>query len=213
MAEIDLNKLRRAGDPPPEPSPEELRMMENLANEHRELLDAVLAILQTWSHLEGRLSEVLGVAANIPDPIIASEIFFASNNTHTQKKMLDGVISHIRRYHHPSSPLLPEFENIIADWKALRKRYGHLKEFRDAAAHRIISTVAIPDQGQHIVLSYPFQNFGGMVKAWDNDDMLRFTAAKMKEAARESEQLLADVTAFLERLRRHLQVLGAGTPG
>lgn len=213
MAEIDLSKLRKAGDPPLEPSPEEIKVMETLAGEHAAMHEAVLGLLHTWSHLEGELSLILATAASIRDPVVASEIFFASNNTHTQKKMLDGVISHLRRYHHPSSHLLPEFENIVAEWKALRKRYGQLKEYRDAAAHRIISTVAIPDQGQHIVLSYPFQNFGGMIKAWDNDDMLRFTAAKMKEAARESERLLADVTAFLERLRRHLQALGAGTPG
>lgn len=204
------DQIMRKGDPEPPPSPEEMETTVRLGQENAALREAILDLFHRWSFVEGRLCQIFAMAAGINDLFISSQIFFASNSSHTQLKMLDGVLAHLRRYHVPNSPLLPEFEKIMIGWKGCRTQFNQLKEFRDAAAHRHIATVADPDRGQHIVLVPGFQNLAGLMKASDNDTTLRYTSSRMADAVRGVGQLEADLAALLERLRQHLQGLDAG---
>jgi hypothetical protein len=208
----DPSTFVKSGGATPEVSPEERELHQQLVNEHSELRTAIIAILQTWASIDGLLCEVLADATGMRDPVIASHIFFASRSSHTQLKMIEGAISHLRRYHHPTSQLLPELEEINSHWKALRSSYHRLKEYRDAAAHRVIASGVLADGKQRVFLSLPFQDMSGMLKASENETMARFEASEIARATKEAGQLLADAGDFLKRLRRHLQALGLDRP-
>src|SRR5690606_2869301 len=91
----DWSKLRLAGEPPPEPSPEYLQKMEAQAKEHQELRDARLAILDAWNWLENSMVDLLRTVVGTNDPIIASILYFSPHSLRTRTDTISKLVDHL----------------------------------------------------------------------------------------------------------------------
>lgn len=123
----DPSMIRKAGDPEPV-SEADLRDLERLAGEHRAIQDLRLAVIDAWNRLEDGMTEVLRVAACMPDPVAASILYFSPYSFSTRQQMVDRLVEHLV-VHGAKDP------NLLAEWKKISEKLKTPKGARDLAAH------------------------------------------------------------------------------
>lgn len=197
MSALDLSKLRMKGDPPLEPSPEEVKMMETGAKEHQELRDARLAILDAWNWLENSLVEVLRTAVGTPDPIVASVLYFTPHSFRTRLDTIEKIVNHLV----VSGVKDPD---LASDWRKLAEKMRRKRDVRNLASHGHIITYAEPSGKNHALLAPVMNQMDKYLDAYRDSTKPGATLQEVRDAIGVADRLKKDVEAYHARLKTAL---------
>ncbi len=196
---IDWSKLRLAGEPPPEPSPEEIRMMEALAKEHQELRDARLAALDAWNWLDNSLVDVLRTVVGMPDPIVASVLYFTPHSFRTRLDTIGRIINHLV----VSGTKDPD---LASDWQKLAEKMRKKRDVRNLASHGHIITCAEANGRNHALLAPVMMQMDKHLSAYRAGTKPGATLREVRDAVDVAARLRQDVEAYHSRLKTALGV-------
>jgi hypothetical protein len=190
---IDPSMIRMKGDPPPEPSPEEIKMHEALAKEHSDIRDARLAVLDRWNMLEESLASILRTVVGIHDERVASILYFTPHSFRTRLDTIGKIIS--IQGDSESDP------SLTSDWKKIAEKLGKKRNIRNLAAHGYIVS-HIDEKGKNYALLAPvMEQSDAYWVAFHSGKKPGATLNEVKAAADVAEELRQEVEAFHARLK------------
>jgi len=190
----DPSQIRKAGESPPQPSAEELAAIEEMAKDHREMVESRLQVLDEWNRIESSLAEVIRATLNTPDPIIASIVYFTPHSFRTRTDMIGKLIDHMVKSH-----LKPR--SLADDWKKLADRLNRKRDVRNQAAHGHIISYAEPGGKHYILLAPIVMQMDKYLEAYRDGKLPGSRVSDVKAAIDVAQKLKAAVETFLKDIR------------
>ena len=198
VGRLDLSKMRRAGDPAPEPSPQEVAAADALQAEYSQLRDARLAVLDAWNLLENSLVEVLRSVVGTPDPVIAATLYFTPQSFRTRLETISKIIDHLVMCHAVNSA-------FSVDWEKIADKLRRRRTVRNLAAHGHIISYAEPNGKNSAVLAPIMGQMDAYLSAFRDGKKPGASLYEVRDAIKVAERLKGEVYAYHTRLKAELE--------
>lgn len=197
-------QIKRSGDPTPEPTPEEKAAMVAYGKRWEDLRGARLDILDQWNLLENSLVQLMAVAGQIVDPVVASILYFSPHSFSTRQQIVDRLIEHLRFSEAVDATHAATWKDLETEWRKLSGKLDDQKSTRNIAAHGVVHSVTTGGTTEPYITDVPMQIHTAL-QAFRNEKpygkSLADALAAIPAIARRREQ----IDQFRQKLEQHLQ--------